>query len=158
MARRFQFRLEVVRRLRESQRDGQRRLLADRAAAVRDAQSRITGLHGRVEEDVRASRAAQRTRRLDADTLRVRLLHRGWLHRKIDEAAAVLSDAQAALTDQRTRLVEADRRLKTLEKLRDRQLGRHRTQEARRERAASDETALLLHLRRGRGLRTKDTR
>ncbi len=150
MARRFRFRLETVRRLRQQARDAQRRVVADAVRAVTRVEERIAELtrqwHGMIEQ----SRDALHTPRLDVVSIRGHQIHRAWLHRKITELSETLARKQAKLRAERAQLAETSNRLRAIEKLRERQWKRFRTSVAREEQGASDEAALQMHLRRQR--------
>ena len=75
-------------------------------------------------------------------------MFRGWLKRKLSESNDELVRQQARLDYERARLTEVWKRLRVIEKLRDRQWERHLTGVAREERAVSDEAALQMYVRR----------
>ena len=148
MARRFRFRLEMVRRLREQARDAQRRVVADAVRAVTHLEDRIARLTRQLDDTADRFRDAQRAERLDVVSLRGHQIFRGWLTRKIAESNEELVRRQASLDYERARLAEVWKRLKAIEKLRERQWERHLTEVAREERAVNDEAALQMYVRR----------
>ena len=150
MAGRFRFRLGVVERLRRQARDSQRRVVADAVRGVRHVEQRIAGLTRQLAETVDGTRAAQEAERLDVVSLRGHQIYRGGLHRWILESDAELGERQRELDTERNRLVEASKRLKVIEKLRERHWGRYLTQLRREEQAITDETAVQIFLRSGR--------
>lgn len=147
MARRFRFRLETVRKLRRQAQDVQRRAVADVVRTVGLVEERIAGLTRQLHGTTDQSRNAQQARRLDMASLRGHQFYRSWLHRQITEADAELTRRKAQLEAERARLAEASKRLKVIEKLRERQWTRYRTGVAREEQAAADEAALTMHMR-----------
>ena len=155
MARRFRFRLETVRKIRQQARDVQRRVVAEKARAAGEVRQRIARLEGDLERTVDRSREAHRTGRLNMSSVRVHEIHRGWLHRSLGEVRAVLVQRQAELSSEQTRLAEASKRLKVIEKLRERQWERYKAEVAKEEQSQADEVgqqrlSLLSNLRRQR--------
>lgn len=148
MARKFRFRLETVRRLREQARDAQRRVVADAVRAVTRVEDRIARLTQQLHDTVDRFRDAQRAERLDVASLRGHQIYRSWLHRNIVESNEELARQQAKLDYERAKLAEAWKRVKAIEKLRERQWKCHLTEVAREERAANDEAALQMYMRR----------
>ena len=148
MAKRFQFRLEVVRKLREQARDMQRRVVADAVREVRGVEERVDQLTDQLRATVELTRGEQRTQRLDVPSLRGHQFYRNWLHRRIRESNLELCEKRARLDTERTRLGEASARLKAIEKLRDKRWVRHLTQVGREEQAAMDEVAVGGFIRR----------
>lgn len=156
MARGFRFRLEVVRRIRERERDAQRRALAHALRAVGQVEERIDRLTGQLAESFNQTRGVHASRHVDVTLLRGHQLHRGWLHRRILESNAELAVRNAGLEQDRSQLAEASKRLKVIESLRERQWARHRRQVAREEQIDTDEVAVQMYLRhgpRGAGIR-----
>lgn len=150
MAGRFRFRLDVVERLRRQARDAQRRVVADAVRGVRRVEQRIAGLTRQLAETVDRTRGVQEAERLDVVSLRGHQIYRGCLHRWILESDAKLGERRGELDTERNRLVEASKRLKVIEKLRERHWRRYLTQLRREEQAITDETAVQVFLRGGR--------
>ena len=148
MAMRFQFRLEVVRKLREQARDVQRRVVADAVREVRGVEARMDQLTDQLRNTVELTRGEQQTQRLDVPSLRGHQFYRNWLHRRIWESNLELAEKRARLDAERGRLGEASARLKAIEKLRDKRWARHQTQVRREEQAAMDEVAVGGFVRR----------
>ncbi len=151
MAKRFRFRLEVVRKLREQARDAQRRVVADAVRAVTAVEQRIDRLTHELRGTVQRTRDEQRVELLDITSLRAHQYYRSWLHRKIMEAGIERSDHRRRLDRERARLGEASARLKAIEKLRERRWQRHHLLLKREEQADGDESALRLYGRRAGG-------
>ena len=150
MAGRFRFRLEVVRRIRQQAQEAQRRVVADAVHAVGAVETRIDRLTHTLGDTVERAREAQRGRRLDLMSLRGDQFYRGWLHRRILESHAELSRRRTELDRARAELGELTKRLKVIEKLRERQWTRYLKDIQREEQAAFDESALQMHLREQR--------
>ena len=155
MARRFRFRLETVRRLREQARDKEQRIVAGAVRAVKQIEERIVRLSGELQEVCGQSRDIRGGRFLDAVSLRGHQLYRIYLHRKIAESHEELAEKQAVLKRERAKLAEASTRLKVIENLRDRQWKRYLVDVAREEQAACDEAAQHAYLRRQREHRSE---
>ena len=152
MAKRFRFRLEVVRKLREQGRDAQRRVVADALRALNSVEERIDRLTQELRGTLQRARSEQRVERLDVASLRAHQYYRSWLHRKIMEAGIELNDKTLRLDRERTKLGEASARLKAIERLRERRWQRHRILLRREDQSTTDESALQLHQRQaGRG-------
>lgn len=148
MARRFQFRLETVRKLKEQALDRQRRVVADTVRALGRVEQRIARLTRQLYRTIEQSRSAQQAAKLDVNSLCGQEFHRGWLHRKIMESHTELATTRAELHVERAKLAEAWKQLRAIERLREKQWTRYRTELAREEQAANDEAALNLHLRK----------
>jgi len=142
MVRRFEFRLEVVRKLREQARDVQRRAVGDAVSAVRGVEERLDQLTHQLRDTVEITRGEQRTQELDVASIRGHQSYRNWLHRRIMESNLELGDRRAMLDVERAKLGEASARLKAIEKLRDKRWARHLMQARREEQMVMDEAAV----------------
>ena len=152
MAKRFQFRLEVVRKLRAQARDVQRRAVGDAVGAVRGVEERLDQLTQQLRDTVEITRGEQRTQELDVASLRGHQFYRNWLHRRIMESNLELGDRRATLDVERAKLGEASARLKAIEKLRDKRFARHLVQVRREEQTTMDEAAVGGFARRRRAV------
>lgn len=150
MATRFRFRLEVIRRLREQAQDAQRRVVADAARAVSRIDGRIARMRQELEDTARRSRDIQQTRQLDLTSLRGDQFYRGWLHHRIIESGEERRHRQAELDRERAKLVEVSKRLKVIERLREKQWRCHQAAAGREEQGGYDEIALQAYIRRDR--------
>jgi flagellar export protein FliJ len=148
MAKRFQFRLEVVRKIREQARDVQRRVVADAVREVRGVEERMDQLTDQLRNTVELTRGEQQTQQLDVPSLRGHQFYRNWLHRRIWESDLELAEKRAKLDAERGKLGEASARLKAIEKLRDKRWVRHLTQVGREEQTSMDEVAVGGFVRR----------
>ena len=148
MAKRFRFRLEAVLELRRQERDAQRRRVAEAAAVVTEAQTRIARLQAEYESSRKASRETQAIGSVDLTWLSRQELHRNWLRRSMDIRSAELISRRADLESRQAELATASGRLKVVEKLRERRWTQHRRDVNREEQLANDEAGVLLYLRR----------
>ena len=142
MVRRFEFRLEVVRKLREQARDVQRRAVGNAVSALRGVEEQLDQLTRLLRDTVEITRGEQRTQELDVAVLRGHQFYRNWLHRRIMESNVELGDRRATLEVERAKLGEASARLKAIEKLRDRRFSRHLVQVRREDQMVMDEAAV----------------
>jgi len=150
MARRFRFRLETVRKVRERERDAQRRALAEAIGQVRRIEERIALFSAQLRRMVEECRGAQRRGPLDMASVRGQQFYRGWLQRCILVSDVERTAGKARVDAERARLGEASKRLKVIENLRARQWARHKAEVAREEQAIANETALQVFARERR--------
>ena len=111
MARRFRFRLETVRKLRERARDAQRRVVADAVRDVNGIEKLLAQLDQQLRGTIDRARGIHEERRLDVTSLRGHQFYRGWLHRKILESTVELAARKTRLEAERDKLGEASKRL-----------------------------------------------
>lgn len=138
----FRFRLEVIRELRQRAQDAQRRVLAERVRELDRLAGQMADLTRGVDDAVQQKRATMGLAELDVEFLRRLQEFRGWLGGRVADARDELGKQQALVGQERVRLEEASRRLKVVEKLRERQWNRHQMQCRRVEQAEWDEAAL----------------
>jgi flagellar FliJ protein len=138
----FRFRLSSLLRLRENVRDEYRQKLADAQRAEVIIRARIdalnsvlTDLHGQSEIASRPG-AIDVDRLLDAD--RYEMTVTAQLQATLNQQIAATAEVELC----RQSLVEADREVKTLEKLRQQQAMRHQLDENRRQIKQLDEAAV----------------
>lgn len=147
MAGRFRFRLEAVRRVRKQTQDTQRCVVADAVQAVQEVENRMGRLTEELDLTMDRSRDARRPRDLDISALRSHQVYRGCIHRRLLESATEIVKRRATLDAERSKLAETTKRLKAIEKLRERKLASHVKALEREEQAGHDETAAGLYLR-----------
>jgi flagellar FliJ protein len=139
----FRFRLATLMKLREATRDDRRRSLAKALEALQILQGRIAGVQAEQRQLIEECRSRAHAGAVDVDELLH--LHRYQWQLKQDEL--VLHEQMRKVSDEvekrRLALVEADRQVKTLEKLRERQLERYRFEQDRREAIRLDEIATV---------------
>ena len=142
----FHFRLQTLVRLRESVRDERRSQLADalRVDATLEEQEK------QLQTDLDATRQGQRAPagRVDVDRILQSQRYEVILQ---SELAGITQQRQHVAQEIETRrqaLMEADRDVKVLEKLKETQLTRWRDDQQRREQSELDEAAVMGHYRR----------
>lgn len=133
----YKFRLATLLKLRESERDERRGELAEALRAADVLRSQRASL----EDELRSLRAA---RAPGTGVLNVDLMIRASQHELLLRAQADLLDKQSAEVQveaerRRARLMEADRAVKVLEKLRDRQSQRFTEEQLRHEAKTLDD-------------------
>lgn len=148
MAKKFVFRLEVVRRTREQARDAQRRVVAVQVRAVAKVEDRIRELSDQSAAALEVLAKIQRTGVLDTLMIRQQHAHRVDLNRSMQQQRVELAHKRAELLKEQERLAEASKQLKAIEKLRDKKIKQHQEQVAREEQAFSDEVSIQMYLRR----------
>lgn len=133
----FRFRLTTLLKLRETTRDERRRQLADGFRAAATLQERIDETHGQLADvrDICATATRPGLVTLDRllDAQRYETALRGQLQVYEQQSARVAEEIE----HRRQLLIEADRDVRVLEMLREKQWERHR------ERLARDEIKLL---------------
>ncbi|HZZ27053.1 MAG TPA: flagellar export protein FliJ [Pirellulales bacterium] len=138
----FRFRLSTLLRLRENLRDECRQQLSAAQKAEEILVNRIAELNDHLTELRKQSRVASQPGSVNVD----RLLDAGRYEimlkaqrQAVDEQWQVV---QSEVERRRQSLVEADREVKTIEKLRDQQITRHRQKENRQEVKQLDASAI----------------
>jgi flagellar export protein FliJ len=138
---RFKFRLKTLRRLREIHRDEQRGRLATAFEAERILQQQRDELAAEAAHHLESQRAAMREGAIDV----TRLLTTQRYQLALEAQARVLAEQAAKLAEEverrRQALVEADREVRVLDKLEERQLATHRAAAALAETKQLDEVA-----------------
>ncbi len=150
MAGAFRFRLATVERVRGQEVERQRRAVAVAARAVKAAEVSLADVTNRLRELTLSTRSAKQGARLDVGLLRSQEFHGGWLADQAIQAQAFLSKQQAELVRRRNLLGDLSKRLKVIEKLRERQWRRFRAEQAKREQIELDEVALQQFVRSAR--------
>lgn len=138
----FHFRLETLQKIREAERDNRRRRLAEALQALQIVAQR------RQELEVEAAVVKERTRsaslpgELDVSTL---MNHQRYTlllvaqRQQLQEQAARIEDE---VHRRRAALVEADRQVRVLDKLREKQWAAFRKEQEQRDQKEMDEVAL----------------
>ena len=148
MAGGFRFRLDAVERLRRQDRDGKRRKVAEAARDVQHVENRIALLTQQLADTVDGTRRQRQAPLLDVVSLKRQQFYRGELNRRIEESNKGLLERLAVLEAERRTLTESSRRLKVIEKLRERFRARHEEKMRRMERRATDEVGVQSYVRR----------
>jgi flagellar FliJ protein len=136
---RFQFRLSTLLKIRESDRDERRVRLAEALQAQRILHERIEELQRERATISRESRAAIEPGQLDIDRVLRVSRYELLLDAQIDHLTKRDEQLHEEIERRREALVEADREVKTLEKLRQRRHGEFETQQRIAEQKAMDE-------------------
>ena len=151
MARRFKFRLETVRKIRERERDAHRRVVATKVREVAVIRERVGTLAEGMEDNRCAGRITRRVGRVPIELLRGQAYYQTWLTRANETTHEELENGLNELRAEQDKLGVFSKRLKVIEKLRERQWKIHQTGVAREESAANDEAAHQLFLRKRYG-------
>jgi flagellar export protein FliJ len=138
----FHFRLATLLRLRETVRDERRVQLAEVERADADLQARLTGLERQRQQLQRECRTAAGPGEVDVPHMVE--AHQYAVALQVQEADIEQQRRSLAAEIERRRqaLIEADRDVQTLEKLRESQRQSHRQEEERQEGKRLDEAAL----------------
>jgi flagellar export protein FliJ len=142
MAKKFRFKLEAVHKLRERERDAQRRRVADAVRAVTDAEQRLASRNDSLRGTFAAGRDVQSSPRLDVGLIRSHRFYQSWLHGSILESSAEVGKRRRELAVERESLGRSNARFKSLEKLKERKWRRHLEDVKREELATFDEIGM----------------
>jgi len=146
----FRFRPQPALDLRKKQEDAA-------AAAVAEARRASASAEAvRLERQTSFDEAAKRAAAADAagGDVTVAIWHRNWMRsqrRELVRSEAIAEDRRVMLRDAESRLIEARRRVRVLERLRERALDMHQRREREIEQKALDELAVLQFAIRQRG-------
>jgi flagellar FliJ protein len=143
VARRFQFRLETVLRLRREREQAQQRVVAERVRLLSAAQGRLRAAGDQLIDAVAAARGDRGVGRLDVTQIARQRFWIGHLQRIVMEEEQSSHEIAHRLVAERRRLTELARDRRAIEKLRERQERRHRDEFARVERIELDEVATI---------------
>jgi flagellar protein FliJ len=137
----FRYRLATLLRLRESARDEKRAHLAEAYRAAQVLEERLAEVNAEIAEARAAAVAGAKPGAINVDHLVIS--HRYELVLKAQRNTIVQQQQQVAQEVERRRLalVEADRQVRVLEKLREKKQVEHRQQEERRDQKLMDEVA-----------------
>lgn len=147
MAKRFLFRLETVLKVRKQREDACKRAVAERLRRISAVQAEIGSLRTQINTEIGAFREAHAVGRLDMTQI---ARHRHWLihlHQGVLMAQAGLHELRQKLVEDRKVLTEARKQTRVLEKLKERQLERHRQALNRAEAVENDEIGNTLYAR-----------
>jgi flagellar protein FliJ len=138
----FHFRLATLLRLRETTRDERRVQLAEAHRADAELQSQLARLNVKQEQLQRECRAAAGPGEVDLSRLLEALQYASALRAQKAELRQQRQALAAEIDLRRQALIEADRDVRTLEKLRENQSQAHQQAEDRQEVKRLDEAAL----------------
>jgi flagellar FliJ protein len=137
----FRFRLAPVLRLREATRDERRSALAEAYRVDELLRRRLEAVAAELAGLLGVSRLAARPGPVDVDRLVETQRYTLALRSQQAQILRQREDVAAEIQRRRQALLEADREVRVLEKLRQRQADRHRADEQRREGKRLDEIA-----------------
>jgi flagellar FliJ protein len=137
----FRYRLATLLRLRQSARDEKRAHLAEAYRAAQVLEERLAETEAEIADARRAAAEGAKPGAINVDQLVI--AHRYELVLKAQRHVIVQQQQQVAQEVERRRLalVEADRQVRVLEKLREKQHEEHVRQEERRDQKLMDELA-----------------
>ncbi len=138
---RFQFRMKTLLRLHEATRDERRVELAQAQRAADAVQERLDELAAEIKSLGAIGRQAISPGNVDVDRLLSVQRYELLLRAQEQQTRAQKQMVDAEVERRREAVVAANREVKSLENLRQRQMDRHRADEAKREGAVLDEVA-----------------
>ena len=138
----FQFRLATLHKLREQTRDERRGELAQAYEAERILKARASELKTELIENQERLRELGKRRDLQVDLLTDARRYESLLNHAAAETARQTAEVAQEVERRRLALLEADREVKALEKLRERQQLAYDFQESKQEDRRLDEAAL----------------
>jgi flagellar FliJ protein len=139
----FTFSLDSVLRWRDAQRDECRQAVAAAMRLAQQAEDRVTACD---EELQQLRRHGESDGKIDIGQRIAVDQYAAGLRRKRQHLVDELAARTAELESRRAALVDADREVRTLERLRERNLETFETEERRRDQRVMDELALRKHL------------
>jgi len=139
----FRFRLATVLKLRQAARDRRRTELAQGYEAERILQQRKDQLAEELSETKRETVKASRPGSVDVDRLLLRHRHRLVLLSQQQQVSEQQEQLAAEIERRRQLLVEADRQVRVLEKLKEKRLESYNAEQQRLETRTIDEVAGL---------------
>jgi flagellar FliJ protein len=137
----FRFRLQPLLQLRESERDQRRADLAKALRAEEVLRGELEKLRAQQREAAGRAQALKAPGAADIDALLGMHRYEVLLAAQHKQLANQLAQVEAECERRRLALVEADRGVRVLEKLRERRAAEHQRQELRREAKQLDEVA-----------------
>ncbi len=148
MAKRFNFRLEAVMKLRKQKEDENKRAVAQRVREMTTQQDHLMTLNEHIACEIRRARDNALHAHLDAPDLSKRRFWISHLQRGVLEAESRVRDLEKKLAADRTVLVAASREYRVIETLRDKRLQAHNREQERLETIEAGEMAVSLFVRR----------
>ena len=149
----FKFRLEPLMKLREAERDRCRESLAEAYRAEQILLDRQTAIRQQIEETRELSRCQSQPGAIEVDGLLDTHRYELGLTTELQHLVAQQGQVREEVERRREALIAADREVRVLEKLREREEDRFRHEQERLEIREQDEIALQRQLaQRGGGL------
>ena len=137
----FRFRLATLLKLREKSRDERRRELADGLRALETLQGRIAEVDAQLNELKGVYGDAAKPGQVILDKLLNTQRFEAVLRAELNTYQEQTQLVQDEIQRRRNMLIEADREVRVLEKLREKQLARHEEEQTRQEMKVMDELA-----------------
>ena len=147
----FRFRLQTLQKLREQVRDAAQRKLAQTEQQRSELQQREQEVRGELQGLEQHMRRAVSKQQVDVDRIMDGHRHQLALQARLAELDQAIAHANDEVSRCRNKLIEADRDVKVLEKLHERQLAEHARQLEAHEAKLLDEAAVV---RAGRQAKT----
>lgn len=136
---RFEFSLESVLRLRSRARDECRRRLGASLGRLQQAEMRVQNVLFEQEELRNYLRGLSHTGTVQVGMVSRCYMHLAQLERHHQQAVFAVQEAQSVVEADRQRLIEADRQVKALEKLREKRWGEFKREQERKDRLEQDD-------------------
>ena len=143
--------METVRKIRERERDAHRRVVAGKVRAVEATRDRVAALTVGMIDNRSGACDARRTGRVSINLLRGHELYQAWLARTIETTREEFDERLGELRAEQGKLAEFSKRLKVIEKLRERKWEQHKVELAREEIQAGDEASQRMFWRARHG-------
>lgn len=143
----FRFRLEALLRIRRNERDERRADLAKALRAEQVLRGELERLRGEQREATVRSRQLKGPGAADVDALLSAHRHEVVLAAQQRQVATQLTQVEAECERRRQALVESDRQVRVLEKLRERQAAEYQQQAERQAGKEMDEMGVLQFIR-----------
>jgi flagellar FliJ protein len=137
----FRFRLATLQKLREIQRDELRSKLAEAVHAQQILEEQLAQVAIEIQNLLEMRRSAVQSGTLQVDPLLEAQRYQGVLHIQQDKMREQVRLLSAEVERRRLAVVEADRQVKVLEKLRERKLADHHAKQLVAETKVLDEVA-----------------
>jgi flagellar FliJ protein len=144
----FRFRLDTLLGLRQADRDQRRADLAKAQRAEDALLAQAAALNGEQRQTHELSRRLSAPGEADIDALLRSHRYDLVLKTRSQQLAAQIEQVRAEVARRRQTLIEADRQVRVLEKLREKQRTAHQAGERRREQKQLDEQAVIAFVRR----------
>lgn len=145
MAKRFVFRFEVLRRLRQQKLQECQRLVAERQRKIQAIETRIATMTQQLEAHGRHIRELitpdARTGPVDVTAVRLERHFSNYVRHNILSAQTSLGQQRRELAREQADLADAHKQVKVLDKLEEKQRSRHEKAAARKDRIEQDEVA-----------------
>ena len=150
MAKRFNFRLETVLKLRKQNEEKKQRALAERLGEMSTLQDHLMGLNSQIASERRVAGSFAVHAHLDVPAMSKRRFWVSHLQRGVLDTESQIRKLEESVLEDRHALAEAAQEFKIVETLRSKQQQEHDQMQARQETIEADEIALQYHTHRQR--------